>query len=65
MENATDGVIIMQDRTIKFANRSMAEMSGYAVKELTGISIFDLVPLDFIPEMEKKVRPAHAGRRGL
>ena len=65
VEQARDGVHITQDKVITFANKRMAEMSGYAVKELTGISIFDLVPLDFIPEMEKKVRPAHAGRRGL
>lgn len=54
VENATDGVAIIQDKVIKFANKRMAEMSGYTVEELTGMSSFDLVPKDFIPELEKR-----------
>jgi PAS domain S-box-containing protein len=54
VENATDGVTIIQDKLIKFANRRMAEMSGYTVEELTGMSSFDLVPPDFAPVLTER-----------
>ncbi|MFA5374824.1 MAG: PAS domain S-box protein [Dehalococcoidia bacterium] len=54
VENATDGVTIIQDQVIKFANKHMSEMSGYTVKELTGMSTFDLVPPDFIPVLKER-----------
>ncbi|MFH1148431.1 MAG: ATP-binding protein, partial [Pseudomonadota bacterium] len=43
VEQANDGVFILQDETIEFANRALAEMSGCTVKELTGRSVLDLV----------------------
>jgi two-component system NtrC family sensor kinase len=54
VEQATDGVSIIQDKVIKFANKRMAEMSGYTVEELTGMSTFDLVPPDFAPVLAER-----------
>jgi len=48
VENAPDGIAIIQDKVIKFANKSQAEMSGYIVEELIGRSILELIPTDFV-----------------
>ncbi|MCX5850171.1 MAG: PAS domain S-box protein [Deltaproteobacteria bacterium] len=62
VENATDGVSIIQDKVIKFANRRMAEMSGYTVEELTGMSTFDLVPPDFAPKLSERFSQRERGQ---
>ena len=54
VEKATDGVAIIQDNVVKFANRRMAEISGYTGEELTGMSTFDLVPSDFAPVLAER-----------
>ncbi|PKN53543.1 MAG: hypothetical protein CVU55_00005, partial [Deltaproteobacteria bacterium HGW-Deltaproteobacteria-13] len=54
VEYATDGMAIIQDEVIKFANQRMADMSGYTVEELTGMSTYDLVPHDFVPVLAKR-----------
>ena len=46
IENATNGIIIIQDEIIKFINSRMAEISGYSKKELIDHPISDL----FAPE---------------
>jgi PAS domain S-box-containing protein len=51
MENAMDGVYIVQDNVIKFVNKCIVDMSGYSVEELTGMSIFNLVHSDFAPKL--------------
>jgi len=62
VENATDGVIIVQDAVIKFANKSMAEMSGYTVEELIGKSIYDLAPPDFVSVMKERIALREQGK---
>jgi diguanylate cyclase (GGDEF)-like protein/PAS domain S-box-containing protein/putative nucleotidyltransferase with HDIG domain len=54
VEQATEGITIIQDKLIKFANKHMAEMSGYTVEELTGMSTFDLVPPEFAPVLAER-----------
>jgi PAS domain S-box-containing protein len=54
VENANDGVTIIQDRIIKYANKRMADMSGYTIEELTGMSTFNLVPPDFNPVLKER-----------
>jgi len=39
VERAKDGVFIVQDGIIKFANRAVANISGYAVEELIGVPL--------------------------
>ena len=42
VEQARDGVAILQDERFAFANRALAEISGYTVDELTGMPFLDL-----------------------
>ncbi len=42
VEQAMDGIIIVQDDVHRFANRAMADMSGYEVSELVGKSFADV-----------------------
>ncbi|KQC06113.1 MAG: hypothetical protein APR62_08435 [Smithella sp. SDB] len=62
VKNATDCVIIVQDTVIKFANKRMAEMFGYSVKELIGKSIYDLVPPDFVSVIKERVALREQGK---
>ncbi|MFH0924648.1 MAG: response regulator [bacterium] len=43
VEQAKDGVIIIQDRVCKFANKAMAEILGYTVEEMNDKNIIDIV----------------------
>ncbi|MFA5366829.1 MAG: PAS domain S-box protein, partial [Dehalococcoidia bacterium] len=62
VENATDGVSVIQDQALKFVNERMSEMSGYTVEELTGMSTFDLVPPDFTPVLKERFRLRAEGK---
>lgn len=46
VESARDGIVIIQDRVFKYANGAMAEISGYPVNELKGMSFLDLFTPD-------------------
>ena len=43
LEQARDGVAILQDRVLKFANKAMAKLMGYTVEELVGWPIAELL----------------------
>lgn len=43
VENAKDGVVIVQDGIFQFVNRAMAELSGYKVEKIVGKPFSDLV----------------------
>jgi len=43
VDNANDGIVILQDGIIKFANPKTAEVSGYSMDELTRMHFIDLV----------------------
>jgi PAS domain S-box-containing protein len=36
VERSTDGIIVLQDGLLRFANQKIAEMTGFSVKEATG-----------------------------
>ncbi|MDQ7826807.1 MAG: PAS domain S-box protein [Candidatus Eremiobacteraeota bacterium] len=38
VEQAKDGVVILQDGIIRFANKTMEHISGYSVQEITGMA---------------------------
>jgi len=44
VENATDGVFILQDWGIKYANKALANISGYSSEELVGMPFLNLLP---------------------
>lgn len=62
VENAPDGIVIIQNKIIKFANKRQSEMSGYAVEELMSKSILDLVPSDFISIIQEKFSQHEQGK---
>jgi PAS domain S-box-containing protein len=39
VEKARDGMFIVQDGVIKFANRAVADISGYAIEEMIGVPL--------------------------
>jgi len=43
LEQATDGVAIVQDRVLKFVNRAFAEGCGYETNEMVGMPLVELV----------------------
>ena len=43
LEQATDGVVVVQDRVVKFVNRALLEMNGYELEEIVGMSFIELV----------------------
>ncbi|MFB0533367.1 MAG: PAS domain S-box protein [Anaerolineae bacterium] len=55
VEQALDGVVIVQDGVCRFANRAMAESSGYAVEEIVGIPFLERVA----PESKHLVAQRH------
>lgn len=65
VENSTDGVSIIQDKKIKFSNKRLAEMSGYTVEELTGMSIYNLVPSDFSAELKDRLKHRLSRRKKI
>jgi len=58
VENANDGVVIIQDKLIKYANKRMCEMSGYSAEELVGMSTFNLAAPDIKPIIEERFAQA-------
>ncbi len=58
VENAKDGVIIVQDGVFQFANRAMAELSGYKVEKIVGKPFVDLV----VPESRHLVSQKYFSR---
>ncbi len=51
VEQAKDGVVIVQDEVFKFANRTMAEISGYEVEEIVGMNFLEMV----VPESKNLI----------
>jgi PAS domain S-box-containing protein len=43
VERANDGIVIVQDGLLKYANAQLAEMTGYAIKELTDSPFVDYI----------------------
>jgi PAS domain S-box-containing protein len=52
VENSLDGICILQDDKIQFANEKLQEITGYTVAELNQIDFWELV----VPEMRDLVR---------
>ena len=51
VERANDGIIIIQDRIMKYVNPRLAEMGGYTVEELVGTPFTDYVPEGELPKL--------------
>ncbi|MBL7120108.1 MAG: MEKHLA domain-containing protein [Dehalococcoidia bacterium] len=58
VEQAVDGVIIVQDGVFKFANEGMAEIAGYTVEEMESMPFLDIV----VSELRESVAQRFASR---
>ncbi len=58
VEQAEDGVVIVQDGSFKFGNRAMAVISGYSLEEIVGMPLEGLAA----PECGEEIRQQFAGR---
>ena len=57
VENAKDGIVIVQDGIFKFVNSAVAELTGYTSEEMVGVSFLNFIPKDsrdFMLERYKK-----------
>lgn len=62
-ENAGDGVcILVEEGSLLYANRRMAELLGYSVEEMLRINVFDLIPPDERERIREVVKQRLAGR---
>ena len=55
VERANDGILIIQDKMLKYVNPRLAEMGGYTVEELIGTPYYEYVPEAEIPTMKEHV----------
>jgi PAS domain S-box-containing protein len=59
VERANDGIVIVQDTIVRFANKRFAKMLGYAVADIIGTAFTDYVHPD------EQLRVADADRRRM
>ncbi len=62
VEQASDGVLILQDGVLKFANRALADILGYSVEQLTWKRMLGLVAPAHRAMAAEKYRLRLAGR---
>jgi PAS domain S-box-containing protein len=60
IEQSTDGIVILDDRTVLFANRQMNEMTGYSQTEIIGKYFYDLAA----PEYRTMLEELYLSRKG-
>jgi PAS domain S-box-containing protein len=61
VEQANDGILIVQDGIIKFANQRLAEANGRTVEELLNTNFLDYVHPDEIPKVANRYQRRMAG----
>ena len=61
VEQSPSGVIIVQDTEIQFANSEMAELTGYSVEELEGMTFDDFVAPEYQDLVERRYEHRVAG----
>ncbi|WP_135612893.1 PAS domain-containing sensor histidine kinase [Methanococcoides sp. AM1] len=63
VENGNDGIIILQGDVIKYANKTMQEMSGYSYEEITGKSFIKFVSPEYVDLIKEKYKRRLNGER--
>ncbi len=61
VEQAMYGVVIIQEEVFKFANRAMADITGYPVEELTGMPFLKIFTPEYRRLVEKRYKMRMAG----
>jgi diguanylate cyclase (GGDEF)-like protein/PAS domain S-box-containing protein len=65
VENSRDGVFLIQDGVVRFANAAMAAMLGYDAQELVGIRYMELIDEGDAAAQAERKRQREAGSREL
>jgi len=65
VENATDGICIVQDGVFVFVNKRLAEMSGYPIEDYIGKPMLSHIPERYHSSITKLFRQVMAERRVL
>ncbi|MCX5904507.1 MAG: PAS domain S-box protein [Proteobacteria bacterium] len=63
VERASDGIIIVQDAIVRFANQRMAELDGSTVEQIVGTPFTDHVHPDELPRLMENYRRRMAGEK--
>jgi len=62
VENSVEGVLVLQDGVLKFANTSAARMAECSLAEITGSSYADFMHPEDLPEAERRTRDRLKGK---
>ncbi len=62
VESASDGIIIAQEKMIRFVNQQFADLLGYEISDLIGLDFMKLVPPERVAEMSDKYEKRMAGK---
>jgi len=65
VEQARDGVFILQDGVCQFANKAMAEITGYSVEEMLSMPFLDIASPESRGQLARMYRLRKAGRQAL
>jgi|GEM_PF-651310 len=63
VEQALDGVLIIQDGIYKFVNRAILEISGYSMKEMIGTPFLEIVAPEFKDKIAQRYKLRMAGKK--
>lgn len=63
VEQASDGIIIIQDDIFKYANKRVEEMSGYAIEELIGSPPNKFISIKDNPKLSEYYNNRKAGKK--
>ena len=61
VEQAKDGIVIIQDGVVKFVNKSLADMSGRPIDEITGSPFQQNIHPDALEEVSQRYKNRIAG----
>ncbi len=61
IEQANDGIIILQDARVKYVNQRLADLLGYTREEMAGTSYLRLIHPELVPESIERNRRRTAG----
>jgi len=63
VENGNDGIIIIQDYTVKFANSRMTEMLGYSLPEVLGKPFISFASAEYVKAIKEHYEKRLAGEK--
>ena len=65
VEQAKEGVVVVQDDVCRFANRAVGDISGYSVEELLGMQFIDMVVPEYRADVAQRCKHRLSGGEGL